>query len=111
MLIAVGYDLLMDKNEKLAWAAGYLSATGSLLVSKGRPLLVIKTSSRGASLQRFADCVDMNLRVGSSQVNGKTGDKITISGNRLHILMTKLWPYLPEARKRDYARVRRASAQ
>lgn len=73
--------------------------------------MVIKTNNRGEGLQTFVDCVNMGIIVRPGTVNGKPGDRITLSGKRLHDLMTKLWPYLPVERKKDYARVRRASAQ
>lgn len=72
-------------------------------------MLVIKTTIRGEGLQQFIDCVDMGIVIRAGKQNGKPGERITLSGSRLHELMTKLWPYLPISRKLEYAELRRAA--
>jgi hypothetical protein len=93
----------MTKNE--IWAAGFLSAVGSFFTRKdqGRAAvsLTIKSRIHPQAVQRFAEIAEVNA------IDSPSGMKVSITGNKLHDLMHRLWDELPQERKLEYAVLRK----
>lgn len=94
----------LTERDKALWVAGYLSNTGTFLCTARTAQLVVKSSLRPEALRRAAEYLDMDIPV---HIDGKGITRFTLSGNRLHSAMTKVWDYLPMQRKKEYAAVRK----
>ena len=88
-------------SEEVIWAAGYLSAKGSITNGPTTPRLMVLSTNDEEGTKRFAKAT--NLVVTRDSRNRWS---VTASGERLHEVMVMLWPYLTEYRKLDYLRVR-----
>lgn len=92
----------LTQEEKFAWCAGYLAAHGSITGRKTGASITLSARSRQNALRTFANYLGSGIRVNVS------GDRarVTISGKRLHEVMTLVWDYLPVERKREYKEAR-----
>ena len=88
-----------------AWAAGYLSASGTLFLShqngKSTIWLTVKSTLREDSVNRLGQIIGCNVR-DSSQ-----GRKLTITGEPLHQFMRRVWDGLSRSRQLEYAKLRK----
>lgn len=95
-------------NPEHAWAAGFLSTTGSI-ASVGKTVrLTVRSTRHLEAVRRLAALAGGEAR--PLVINKKPGIDFQISGKPLHALMTLVWGELTVERKKEYAAARKAAA-
>lgn len=95
-------------NPDHAWAAGFLSTTGSIAQVGKTVRLTIRSTRHQEAVKRLADIAGGDARF--LEINKKPGIDFQMSGKPLHALMTSVWGELTKERKLEYARARKAAA-
>lgn len=89
------------------WAAGVISIAGTFYMRRqnGRSsvTLTVKSKTHQDTIKKLADIAGVRSTLDR---NGTL--KMSVYGAKLHTLMKKVWDELPDSRKLDYARLRRA---
>ena len=99
----------VKKMRDLAYAAGFISGTGSFAVALSSVRLTVRSTKNLDAVRVFGERVGVNVAEGlyGPKGNMKKGVLIQLSGKPLHRLMTQVWDLLPEDRKLEYARARK----
>lgn len=104
----------MDHNKRSPqWAAGYVSAKGSLFMFQGRPSYRLKetTDPEMLELLKYHAMLDSNIKELKPNQEGNHTFYIQVTGKPLHAMMRQLWPYLSRRRRAEYAALRRGMSQ
>lgn len=102
----------MDNNERLLiWAAGFFSGLGGfqIITNNGTPVIRFQGSTQihREGMLKLAEAMDVNVAEVKQKNSDKVAYKITSSSKPLHAAMTRFWPYLTDARKREYRNLRK----
>lgn len=103
----------MESNEA-SWAAGLLSALGSIAVCKvirkqkyGQTLyirLTVRSRTHTQAVQRFGEIVGVPAK--EIVTGNHAAWSVVISGDKLHDAMVQFWPELTKERKQEYKKAR-----
>ena len=98
-----------DPEIERAWLGGFVSTFGTFYyIPSGNGGVGYRVSS-----SRVHEAIETAAVLASASVAmmKRPGDKeathFSLSGETLHEVMTKIWPYLTSDRKREYARLRK----
>lgn len=92
---------MLQDRDKIVWAAGFISINGTFTIQTGQPCYVAHSGRFPEAVNVLAEALGHHATVRS---DGRT--YLSISGYKLHVVMTKLWPYLPTERKAQYVALR-----
>lgn len=92
---------MLQDRDKIVWAAGFVSVIGSFTVEGHQPAYVVHSGRFPEAVNVLADALGHHTTVRS---DGRT--YLVLHGYKLHVVMTKLWPYLPTERKAQYVALR-----
>jgi hypothetical protein len=94
----------MTKNERLIWAGAVVSARAHFsLTDDGEPCMRLVATLPDV-LQVAARALGVDDPV-EEREEGK-GYVLELTGDRVHEVMTQLWPYLLNAKRRQYKNMR-----